>query len=609
MNDLSQIHWSELDRIYTVVRRELSVRGEWRYGPARVHEVVKQILSYVDTYGGIRDKVFCDLGCGEFHPFGISIAIFMNGARSCVATDMLDYNESRAAEAISDLLLDMYASPSKWNFYNIPMHIFMDRLRLFDIASLRAGYIDEGLRAVPIRHVKSDVSALDLSDESIDVLCSRSVLEHYMDFPRACAQMNRVIKEGGVAFHSIDLVDHRSYESSDFHYWSFLAEDESWHDPICNRLRPTEIRSAFENASFDILQYGVTTEEPPYGFLDTVTGRFRSMSLEDIKATGVQCVLRKNSQKNLLNSQDTSQYDISIPNKVAFELKMRQEQGWSDNYGAMYIAARYCGIEDEPPPFNHIWQHGCFGPWLKSHQMRYYDSPAASKCKIFVSRQDEVLALRGKGLERVYAIGLPINYLPEVNVSRHAKSLLIMPQHTLQGMAAGSEDLRREYVNQVSVFKDSFDLVVACVSPHCIMNGYYVDDFASHGIEVIEGASADDVNACLRMKCLFSQFETMTTNMWGSNVAYALSEGVKVSIYGNRIVPEPAEVSKDEAYARVSVEETKSMLYQEYEESLTHLAKFVGTPDKAIADRDYGNWLIGADNKITPSEMRNLFGW
>ena len=114
-----------------------------------------------------------------------------------------------------------------------------------------------------------------------------------MNFDVAVNRLFALMRKGGVACHRIDLVDHRSYVSSDYHYWSFLAEDDEWSDGLVNRLRSSEIRTSVESAGFEILRYDERIEEMPKDFIKQVKGRFREMTEEELSITGVFCVLRK----------------------------------------------------------------------------------------------------------------------------------------------------------------------------------------------------------------------------------------------------------------------------------------------------------------------------
>jgi hypothetical protein len=101
---------------------------------------------------------------------------------------------------------------------------------------------------------------------------SRAVLEHCLDFEAAARCLFALMRKGGVAYHVIDLVDHPAYEDAGYHWWSFLAEDESWSDGLVNRLRSCEIRPYLENAGFEVLRYETQMGKMPGGFRQHLKG-------------------------------------------------------------------------------------------------------------------------------------------------------------------------------------------------------------------------------------------------------------------------------------------------------------------------------------------------
>lgn len=284
--------WSELDRIYTFCRRQLNLKPDWRYGPARVHEVAKEGFDGICKYTTLQNKVYCDLGCGTYHPYGISAVMFLNGSSSTISIDLHGSNKQRAAEALADLLCDCCWT-DRWNWSNVDKLDFLSRVQQFDMQALREGRLDDGLAGLPLRHILTDIHNPVLEEESIDIMTSRAVLEHFLNFNVAVDRLFALMRKGGVACHVIDLVDHRAYISSDYHFWSFLAEEEDWSDGLVNRLRSCEIRPHFERAGFEILCYENRIREMPKGFMKQVAGRFREMTEEELSATTVFCVLRK----------------------------------------------------------------------------------------------------------------------------------------------------------------------------------------------------------------------------------------------------------------------------------------------------------------------------
>ena len=233
--------WSELDRIYTFCRRQLNLKPDWRYGPARVHEVAKEGFDGISKYTTLQNKVYCDLGCGTCHPYGISAVMFLNGSSSTISIDLHGSNKQRAAEALADLLCDC-CWPDRWNWSSVDKLDFLSRVQQFDMQALREGRLDDGLAGLPLRHILTDIHNPVLEEESIDIMTSRAVLEHFLNFNVAVDRLFALMRKGGVACHVIDLVDHRAYISSDYHFWSFLAEEEDWSDGLVNRLRSCEVR-------------------------------------------------------------------------------------------------------------------------------------------------------------------------------------------------------------------------------------------------------------------------------------------------------------------------------------------------------------------------------
>jgi hypothetical protein len=141
--------WDDLDRVYTICRRQLRARPEWRYGPARVYEVAKEGFEAVRPYISLDDQVCCDLGCGVYHPYGVSAILYLNGARSTIALDRDDSDQPRAAEALADLLLDCLSSPDRWHWSGSERSDFLQRAHQFGLPTLQEGRLGGAWRASP----------------------------------------------------------------------------------------------------------------------------------------------------------------------------------------------------------------------------------------------------------------------------------------------------------------------------------------------------------------------------------------------------------------------------------------------------------------------------
>ena len=289
-----------------------------------------------------------------------------------------------------------------------------------------------------------------------------------------------------------------------------------------------------------------------------------------------------------------------------FQQACSLDNGWSDHYGAMQVAAAYAGVAISPRYFiKAIWMHGCGGPWLETvPESLYLNSPMARKWPVFVARQDEVDCLQRHGLPRVQAIGLPIAYTPDPGVTRQPGSLLVMPTHTLTSDTCHDRAAFELYANEISAVAGKFQRVVICIHPNCQRNGLWVREFTERGFEIVYGAQTNDANALLRMRALFEQFEFMTTNGWGGHVAYALAFGARVSIHGTQPKRAEADLERDESWA-ANKGTLKTLLSDATQSRRTEFLKeYNRPPDEGIADVAKGRWFIGWDNRLSPEAMR-----
>jgi len=199
-------------------------------------------------------------------------------------------------------------------------------------------------------------------------------------------------------------------------------------------------------------------------------------------------------------------------------------------YGAGKVAAAHSCLGKVPSEIRGVWAHGwtpdffcdidplyAFGDSLEKDQIAF----VGTKCL------ERYLVVNGYPAK---AIGLPIAYLPDRKYRRKERSLLVMPTHSLDYTKHSWKF--DEYAQQISEIKKDFDEVWACIHTSCIKNGYWVRQFQECGIPVIEGVHANDRNSLERIRALASQFEFITTNGFGSHIAYGSAFGAKVSIFG-----------------------------------------------------------------------------
>lgn len=279
-------------------------------------------------------------------------------------------------------------------------------------------------------------------------------------------------------------------------------------------------------------------------------------------------------------------------------------------YGAYKILGEYCRKPFAIPSLNDKeWQHGWHPPEHNIHPELVTGTTGKtakrkSTCRFYVSREDQALYLKDCGYRFVESIGLPIVYVPPQNVCRIPNSLLIAPVHSTNE-SSGEQQFER-YVDCIQSIAHQFDHVVACVHGVCMIHGRWVGEFESRGFPVVSGAHLADSNSLERMAKLFSRFEYVTSNAWGSHLVYAAFFGAKPSIYGPLSTLSRKDLSRRVIYKNCP-ELTDAVLNFHSEQYLrSKYRKFFVRPRYATECREWAAWQIGLQCKRSPREIRKL---
>jgi SAM-dependent methyltransferase len=201
-------------------------------------------------------------------------------------------------------VVDAFLSPWDPQYHPRFYRLLRERLPVEDSSALEA-LIDAGsFTEKVITRLESPAEEIDLPDESIDVVFSNAVAEHFYDVPAAFRQLSRVTRPGGFGFHWVDFRDHRDFERP--LEYLLMPEAEFKHQfglhrgELGNRLRRSEMARMIEDAGFQIAHCNITRcENQPY--LDDFFERlrqspespYRDMAREDVAETGALFVLQK----------------------------------------------------------------------------------------------------------------------------------------------------------------------------------------------------------------------------------------------------------------------------------------------------------------------------
>jgi hypothetical protein len=111
----------------------------------------------------------------------------------------------------------------------------------------------------------------------------------------------------------------------------------------------------------------------------------------------------------------------------------------------------------------------------------------------------------------------------------------------------------------------------------------------------------------LHVKRMLSSFEYVTTNGFGSHIAYAAFCGAKVSIFGPFAEWPPARPT----YATKMYPEVAELLVEVQSEKAlrTRYPFLFVNPHDAEVRQEWGATELGDDNRRSPHGLRALFGW
>ena len=284
-------------------------------------------------------------------------------------------------------------------------------------------------------------------------------------------------------------------------------------------------------------------------------------------------------------------------------IKERELRGPADYYGASSLIAAGMRLSS-PPSSCGYWAHG----W---HYAPYNAKLLSDGCdrdtRMLVATERDAEILRDDGFQDVSAVGLPFVYTRSPKVKRRPNSLLIMPPHVTIHQERNWNE--HEYIDVCVELAKQFETVVACVSQNCVAKGYWVRSFDAANIPWIAGAGAADANALVRIRCLMSQFECMTTPSIGSHVVYATYCGCRVSLYGPAMVG-TAEYLKHELLYVQHPDLIDVHISRDSEESLrSYYGHLFSHPIDSVCDINWAKSEIGEQHRLPFHLMAEQLGW
>lgn len=199
---------------------------------------------------------FLEMGTGWYPTF--PFCLYLGGAKSVITVDLNRYLKPelalRMTESLSKFLPVIAEATGK------PAAALADAHRALESAVRRGASLEEATGGVVTYHAPSDASDTKLPAASLDVVFSNSVLEHVPGpvIEKCFTEARRILRPGGVVFHSVNCGDHYAYADRKIHQLNYLqfsdADWQVWNNEFLyqNRLRAVDFVEMARKAGFAI---------------------------------------------------------------------------------------------------------------------------------------------------------------------------------------------------------------------------------------------------------------------------------------------------------------------------------------------------------------------
>jgi SAM-dependent methyltransferase len=217
----------------------------------------KGMMAHLRTCGvAVPGAIIVEIGAGLFPT--LPMCLYLAGAERVYALDHERSIERELVEDLGDRLMNHLALIA--DVTRRPEHEVTAQQRAMVTALRRGASLAVATANVIDYRAPADATATALPAGTIDIVFSNSVLEHMPPpvIEATFAEARRILKPGGVMFHSVNCGDHYAYVDpaiDQLHYLQYSdAEWERWNNAFLyqNRLRAKEFTRMARAAGFVI---------------------------------------------------------------------------------------------------------------------------------------------------------------------------------------------------------------------------------------------------------------------------------------------------------------------------------------------------------------------
>jgi SAM-dependent methyltransferase len=199
---------------------------------------------------------FLEMGTGWYPTF--PFCLFLAGAASVITVDLNRYLKPELTLRMTEALVRFL--PVIAEATGRPEAELAGAHRELEAAVRRGASLEDATGGVVAYRAPSDASATGLPPASLDVVFSNSVLEHVPGpvIERCFTEARRILRSGGVVFHSVNCGDHYAYADRAIHQLNYLQFSDDdwriWNNAFLyqNRLRAVDFVDMARAAGFAI---------------------------------------------------------------------------------------------------------------------------------------------------------------------------------------------------------------------------------------------------------------------------------------------------------------------------------------------------------------------
>ena len=247
----------------------------------------------------LAGKTLMEMGTGWYPTF--PFCLYLAGATKIYTVDLNPHLKPEMTIALADRLAAHTPLIAKESG-RTDTEVDLAQINL--VEALRAGKsISDATKGCVQYRAPADASKTELPDSSVDVVFSNSVLEHVPGpVIEACmAEAMRIVKPGGIVFHSVNCGDHYAYADKtidQLHYLQYSeAQWKKWDNEFLyqNRLRGVDFTRMAKAVGFaiEIDTSHARPERLAKVEAMKIDARFAGYSSEELAITSIDFVGRK----------------------------------------------------------------------------------------------------------------------------------------------------------------------------------------------------------------------------------------------------------------------------------------------------------------------------